>query len=126
MITTKKLPAPANLKSGNIASDYLIPNLHDLSSDKFIRLKNEKKERYGAMVFLGKPISSKNILDRYRENNELKIDEEKSLKILDEYLTLLQNFRIGNILSISCKEEGYLILEKIKERLPAESVRLPK
>lgn len=119
---TKRLPV--SLSFGNFkcsSSEFLIPftggNDHPTG---FMGIKTGKSFPYGALSFLGKEISTPEILDKLKSCKTQIWDAPAVVKILNRYLEKLQEFRIGNILEIEYLMEGDIRLIKIAERPPTE------
>nr|CAP47838.1 putative integron gene cassette protein [uncultured bacterium] len=121
--TTRKLPcSPKADGSASSRSEHLIPTFLN-HEPYFVGLRSGKKFPHGIVSFIGKDVSSEDIIKRL----SLSPDQRESVVLLlVEYLQQLQSFKIGNVLSVSWSGvPKRLKLRLIKEH-PSSSKKLPK
>lgn len=120
MSVTKILPVPFDPVTGATTSQFLIPRLSPLPAEGFVRVTDGASVARGALVYIGVAVSPEEILDRYARRNQVGLDRVKALAVLDRYLLLLQNFSVGNVLSIHYLESGDFVLVKEANRPPQQ------
>jgi hypothetical protein len=111
---------------GSRSSDFLIP----IATDDGILLfgiKSKKLFEQGQMVYIGREITAGDVLERLIASGRTIEGEESTLKMLNEYLRMLQDYKIGNILSLqdSAQSEYGFQLVKIADHEPFEIKNLP-
>jgi hypothetical protein len=91
---------PCSLKKDgtpSTRSEHLVPCLSE-KKPLFVGVNTGKEYATGAVSYLGRDVSTADILAKL----DLSSSEAKRARpILDEYLTQLQQFKIGNVLSLS-------------------------
>jgi hypothetical protein len=96
--STRKMPCSMR-KDGaaSIRSEHLVPCL---TKDKsvFVGVKTGKQYPAGCMSYLGRHVSTDDILAKLGLSSG---DARRARPILNEYLPQLQEFKIGNVLSLS-------------------------
>jgi hypothetical protein len=107
MTPTKKLPV-----TGKGRGNFLIPQLLSAKKSGFINIKTGKRTEFGFMSYIDVPVTAEDILTRFCERNELPTRREVALRLLESYVAALQEFKIGNVLSIDYPEEGAFRLLK--------------
>ena len=112
---TKKLLVEIKLPSWKAGKQFLLPNFNK-ASDSFLNIKNSKNVSFGMVVYIGVEVSSEEILNRYLDNNSLEYENESYITIIDDYLNQINNFKIGNVLSVKY-DNSNLILKKEYERI---------
>lgn len=94
-------------------SEFLVPKFFKTDRNVFVGLKSGKETPLGAISFIGVEIDAQEVLSK------LKIpppDLKQALRLLENYLTQLQKFKIGNIISIVYETNGGFYLKKEAER----------
>jgi len=117
--TTKKLPVSIG-KSGEPTkgSEFIIPSLSTHAKNVFIGLKSGKEYELGCISYIGKEIDEENVISKL-EKEPLNLKDSK--RIINEYLEQLQNYKIGNVVSIQYNDNGSFILKKEANRPPSQS-----
>jgi len=83
-------------------------------TEGFVGIKSGKRFQVGALVYIGVSVSSADI--RLRVSKLAAVDLAKfSDKLLDDYLSALGEFKIGNVLSVTYAPDGTPALTKIAE-----------
>ncbi len=124
MTATKKLPVPAKPKSGK--GRFLIPDLLATGGSGFIDIKTGKRVETGHLCYLGVPVTAEDILTRFCEQHALAVDPQAALDRLDLYIAALQDYKIGNVLSITYAGDGSFRLTKEADQPPPlQKPRLP-
>lgn len=106
MMKTKKILVgydPA--KPGKNAGDFLAV-VFESSRPCFLGLRSRKVWQSGRMVYIGKDITEKDVFAKLIETGHRVEDVDQTLKTLETYLTQLQNYRIGNVLTIKEDPSG--------------------
>lgn len=116
MKSTRKLPVPISAKSGQPRSgkDFLIPLLSEQEECGFVGIKSGTRHLTGVLVFLGLPVTAKDIRSRAAESamcNLATLTDEQ----LEAYFAALGDYKIGNVLSVSYAADGSFSLSKIAE-----------
>lgn len=122
---TKKLPV--SLSYGDFKTtenEFLIPFLqnNERKLKGFMGIKSGNRFPFGALSFVGKPVSASNILNKLAFLKQDSSDLERYEQYLQEYLEKLQNFKIGNILEIQYMPNGGIMLTKLAERPPIKNI----
>ena len=111
---TRKLPYSLT-KDGraSLRGEHLIPCLEVPRQNLFVGVKSGKKYEKGYLVYLGKDITTQDIF------SELALREEQFSQfqlVIDSFLTALQGFKVGNVVSLSFSEKDKCVLTKEAER----------
>lgn len=118
---TRKLPYSLT-KDGRASrrGEHLVPSLEMPRQNLFVGVKTGKKYEKGYLVYLGTDVS----VDDIAEKLGLK-PEQMSLSRLaiESFITALQSFKIGNVISISFPETDKCVLTKEAERPRSEEVK---
>ncbi len=118
---TRKLPFSLT-KDGraSLRGEHLIPCLEIPRQNLFVGVKSGKKYEKGYLVYLGEDVTTEDIL------SELGLGEREVCQarpVIDSFLSVLQSFKIGNVISISFSETGKCDLIKQTERPPSEELK---
>lgn len=121
---TKKLPV--SLSFGNYHTDkneFLIP----LSDPRgratgFVGLKSGAIHEYGAVSFVGKPLSAEEIVAKMLSFGRCVGDVADVQNSIERYLEQMNAFRIGNVVEIHY-EEGRFLLRKVADHPPRQQER---
>jgi hypothetical protein len=107
---TKKFPVSLG-KDGSptTRSEFIIPPLCGEPTGTFIGLESGRERKQGAISYIGKQITTDDVLLKL---NLLPKDVDAARKKLDYFLTQLQSFRLGNVISIQHDVDGSFILKK--------------
>ncbi|MDQ8192745.1 hypothetical protein, partial [Roseibacillus persicicus] len=100
-------------------SEFVIPHLKPSAQSGFLGIKSGKTHLSAAMTYIGKEITADDVIDRIQQPNA---DSEKAKKLVEEFLDRLQEFKVGNVVTISYDAEGSFTL-KLKSSRPATSNR---
>jgi hypothetical protein len=127
MITTKKLPVSISYGTCQTKThEFLIPSL-PAGLGGFQGLMSGTSFPYGAVSYLGKDIIVNDVFAKLVDSGRKIENVAQTLKTLEAYLRMLQDFKIGNILTVeACAEEdcGFR-LKKLAETPPVKRVNLP-
>ena len=122
---TRKMPYSLT-KDGrtSLRGEHLIPCLEIPRDNVFVGIKSGKKYKDGYLVYLGKDLTTEEILNEL-ELGEGKVSQARS--VIDSFLASLQGFKIGNVISLSFSETDECVLTKQAERpaLERRKIRLP-
>lgn len=98
---TKKMPISISYGDFKAKSkEFLIPYTSK-EKEGFRGLKSGQASLYGMITFIGKEISSNDIFAKLIDNGQQLDNIDKTLKIFEYYIKELQQFKVGNIISIS-------------------------
>jgi hypothetical protein len=116
---TKKMPVSLG-KEGipPSRSEFLIPSLGE-GEDILIGIKSGKHHAQGAVSYIGMELSAEDILAKV---THLPCTKEEAIFKLRRFIELLQNFKIGNIISMRSGPDH--AFELIKEAEKPKSVKL--
>jgi hypothetical protein len=126
-ITTKKILVaydPARPEAAS--SDFMAP-INDSAGLLLYGLRSRAKREQGLMVYIGKSITVNDVFAKLVDSGRKIENVAQTLAALEAYLRMLQDFKIGNILTVeACAEEdcGFR-LKKIAETPPVKRVNLP-
>jgi hypothetical protein len=127
MKATKKLPVPINPKTGQPRSgkDFLVPCPAAGEASGFIGIQSGKRHSSGTLVFLGVPVTAHDLRSRAAQSSAFDLSALTE-DLLDAYLSALDGFKIGNVLSVSFAADGSFILTKVAEMCqPLSKPKLP-
>ncbi len=123
MKTIKKLPVSTSYsKSKTRKNEFLVPGGESINGNNFIGITTGEEFEYGAISYIGKEISAKDIMDKIMKNEVCK-KKAASLYALEIYLEKLSVLKIGNIIKIQYLENGDFNLIKIADRPPRKFMR---
>lgn len=126
-ITTKKLLVAFDPSKGEPRSgDFLAP-ICDSTGLFLFGLRSKKQSEQGMMVYLGKDVTLNDVAAKLVDSGRKIENVGQTLKAIEAYLQMLQEFKIGNILGIEpCNETpcGFR-LKKIANSPPVKRVNLP-
>ena len=105
MKTKKILVGYDPAKPDKNPGDFLVV-VFESSQPCFLGLRSQKLWHSGRMVYIGKEITEKDIFAKLIETGRRIEDVDQTLKVLETYLTQLQNYRIGNVLTIKEDSSG--------------------
>jgi len=115
---TRKLPYSLT-KDGraSLRGEHLVPSLEMPRLNLFVGVKTGKKYEKGYLVYLGKDVT----VDDIGEKLGLKL-EQMSLgrPAIESFITALQRFKIGNVVSVSFPETDKCVLTKEAEHPPTK------
>jgi hypothetical protein len=123
MTATRKLPVRINEKKRTThRSEYLVPRLSDVApEDGFISIKTGRVIERGSVVYLGRDVTPEMMLERFCEQQPPPADRVEALRRLSAYIEALQQFRIGNVLTVSYSPDGLPILHVVEEYFLSET-----
>lgn len=119
MSTTKKMPSSLG-KDGQPGrgSEFVIPNPNPNANGEFIGIKTGKAHHRAAMTFIGRSISAEDIIEKI----QAPITDKKMLcEQIAEFLGQLQDFKVGNVISISYATDGSYTLKLEAARPPNQN-----
>lgn len=121
MISTKKMPV--SLSYGEFSTkknEFLVPLFQKGSTSGFIGIKSGEEFPFGAISYIGKEISAKDIFDKIISAGIEIPNRGALIEMLEDYLKKLQSFKIGNIIKIEYLTERNFNLIKVAEKPPRE------
>jgi hypothetical protein len=108
------------------SSDFLAP-VNDSTGLLLFGLRSKKSRAQGMMVFIGKDITVNDLFAKLVDSGRKIESVERTVAVLQSYLRMLQDYKIGNILAVEpCSEEpcGFR-LKKIADAPPVKPINLP-
>lgn len=116
-MTTKKLISPIDLEQPNkIIKGFLYPNFDSEKINSFIELSKEKEWKTGIIVFTGKDINKSELFAKIVDSGKKIKSVNDLLHKLENYLTQIKSFKIGDIVGIKETNNGFEIFKIEKNR----------
>ena len=105
MNTKKTLVAydPAKPRSGG--SDFLVP-VTGGDLPQFVGLKSGKASSMGVMTYVGREVTVNDMFAKLVESGRKIHDVQRTLKNIQAYIDMLQEFKIGNVLRLEPTTEN--------------------
>jgi hypothetical protein len=126
-ITTKKLLVSYDpSESERSSSDFLAP-IKDSTGLFFLGLRSKRRRDKGQVVYVGKELTANDIFAKLVDSGCKIENVDNTLNVLETYLRLLQEFKIGNILVLEpCNDvgSGYR-LKLVSNVAPVKPLPLP-
>jgi len=99
-VTTKKILVAYDPSKPEVpSSDFLAPVLEE-SYPRFLGLRSRKVILAGMMVYLGRDVTVNDLFAKLVDTGCRIESVDQTLKNIEAYLRMLQEYRIGNILAI--------------------------
>ena len=114
MVTKKLLVAVDPKKPNQRSSDFLVVVLEGAEA-KLFGIKSKKLVTSGRMVYLGKEIKANDLFAKLVDTGRKIENVEQTLRNLEDYIEQLQDFRIGNLLSIESDPRNCFKLVKLAD-----------
>jgi hypothetical protein len=125
MTTKKLLVAFDPKKPDQRSSDFLVVVLEGAEA-KLVGVKSKKTAASGLMVYLGKEIKANDLFAKLVDTGRKIESVEQTLRTLESYIEKLQDFRIGNLLSVEADAATGFNLVKVADSPPNTNVsKLP-
>jgi len=125
MTTKKLLVAFDPKKPDQRSSDFLVVVLED-AQPKLLGVRSKKPAVSGLMVYLGKEITANDLFAKLVDTGRKIESVEQTLRILENYIQKLQDFRIGNLLNVEADAASGFKLVKLADSPPSTNVsKLP-
>lgn len=123
MSQTKKLPVGFDPKKPNRRIGHVVPMYAlGLAGNRFVAVDNPKEVEIGRLVYLGRDVASADILKKVKAVHNLSMSDSELIRRLDHFLTLLEEFKIGQL--VRCVNGDELRLAVVSE-ISAYSKPLP-
>jgi hypothetical protein len=125
-MNTKKLLVRFNPKAPDKASsDFVVP-VQDGEESVFFGLKSRRASKTGVMVYVGREVSVNDLFARLVDSGRRIENVHKTLDVLQDYIQMLQHFRIGNVITIEVDTVSGFRLQKLHDIPPRNyKKRLP-
>tara|TARA_R110002049_G_scaffold70211_4_gene181466 strand:+ start:563 stop:937 length:375 start_codon:yes stop_codon:yes gene_type:complete len=119
MSMTKKMPSSLG-KDGQPGrgSEFVIPHPNFSEDGGFFGIKSGKTHPKAAMTFIGRSITVDDVIEKIQKPIA---DPKKTRKQIEEFLGQLQDFKIGNVISISYEADGAFTLNLEATRPPSQN-----
>lgn len=126
-LKTKKLLVAFDPSNPNAeSSDFLVPVV-DEGSPQLIGVKGRKPADLGMMVYVGRDVTMNDLFAKLVETGRKIVSVDGTIKGIEAYLRMLQDHKIGNILSVkaSSTEACGFQLEKVANSPGGAKSKLP-
>src|SRR5215470_15705289 len=120
MLTRKLLVAFDPRNPEKQSNDFLIVAIEG-KGPTLIGVSSNKSATAGLVVYTGTEIGANDLFKRIVDRGRRIDDVEQTLRILERYVRQLQEFRIGNILSVVSAVENRFNLVKLSDTPPRAS-----
>jgi len=125
MTTKKLLVAFDESKPDGGAGDFLAV-VYEQGTPHFLGLRTKRLWRSGRMVYIGKEITANDLFAKLVDTGRKIESVEQTLRVLENYIQSLQEFRIGNLLSVEADVANGFKLVKVADSPPSTNVsKLP-
>lgn len=125
MIARQLLFAHDESKPEEGAGDFLAV-VYEQGTPLFLGLRTKRLCRLGRMVYIGKAITANDLFAKLVDTGWKIESVEQTLRNLESYIQKLQEFRIGNLVSIEPDAATGFKLVKVAESPPCTNVsKLP-
>lgn len=125
MTTKKLLVAFDPKKPDRRSSDFLVVVLEG-AEPKLVGIKSKKPIASGLMVYLGKEIKVDDLFAKLVDTGRKIESVEQTLRTLEHYIQKLQEFRIGNLLSVEADAATGFKMVKLADSPPSTNIsKLP-
>jgi hypothetical protein len=117
---TKRFSVAINLTApgSEIAAEFVIPRLVIDQGDGFIGLETGKSVTNALICLTGPPITTNDVITKFSKHSKLPVPVRKAQEVLNRYIVELQEFDLGNVLSIEYGEDGGYSLTRVAKRPP--------
>jgi hypothetical protein len=100
-MNTKKLLVASDADTGETSNDFLVVLLESEQEPKLFGLKSRKSFSSGVVAYIGMEITENDLFARLVDAGRYIADVDHTLGVLETYIQKLQEFRIGNVLTIT-------------------------
>jgi hypothetical protein len=98
--STKKLLVAFDPKMPDAGSgDFVVP-VSDADGVSLVGLRSGKRCVWGRMVYLGREVTMNDLVARLVDSGRKIESVEVAIKLLGDYLTMLQEHKIGNVIAL--------------------------
>lgn len=118
MTTKKLLVAFDPKKPDQRSSDFLVVVLED-QQPKLLGVRSKKPAVSGLMVYLGKEITANDLFAKLVDTGRKIESVEQTLRVLENYIQKLQDYRIGNLVSVEADAANGFKLVKLADSPPS-------
>jgi len=101
-------------------NEFIVPFVKSESKNGFMGIKSGEEFKYGAISYIGKEITTNDILDKMEKSGVVTTNKEDLIVSLDRYLEEIQSLKIGNIIKIEYLPDGNFNLVKVAEKTPGK------
>ena len=125
MNTKKLLVAYDESKPNGGRGDFLAV-VFETNTPIFLGLRSRRIYTSGRMVYIGREITEKDVFAKLVDTGRKIESVEQTLRTLENYIQKLQEFRIGNLLSVEADAASGFRLVKLADSPPTTNItRLP-
>lgn len=102
---TKKMPVSITFKDFNTKLEEFVIPFAGKEKKGFRGLNSGNASKYGMITFIGKKISANDIFAKLVDSGQKIDDVDATLSIISQYLEELQQFKVGNVISVSYTDD---------------------
>ena len=126
-MTKKLLVAFDPKRPDHRSSDFLVVVLEG-AEPKLLGVKSKKRAEAGLMVYLGKDVQANDLFAKLVDTGQKIESVEETLRTLESYIQKLQDFRIGNLLTVeadTAASSGFKLFKLADSPPTASTSKLP-
>ena len=126
-ITSKRMLVAYDPRKPDAPSSDFIAPLNDTTGPLLFGLRSKKEREQGLVVYIGKVVTVNDVFAKLVDSGR-KIDNVgQTLRALEAYLRMLQDFKIGNIVGVEqCDKEACgFRLKKVADTPPVKRANFP-
>jgi hypothetical protein len=125
-MTTKKLLVAFDPKQPHQESSDFLVIVMEGTQPELLGVRSKKPVVSGLMVYLGKQIMATDLFAKLVDSGWKIESEAQTVRTLESYIQKLQEFRIGNLLSVEADAANGFKLVKLADSPPSTNVsKLP-
>lgn len=124
MATSKRMLKAFDLKAGRIGRDFLAPDLGPDFGRRLIGIGSGKPKIHGFVVFVGKPVSARDVLLTYKRSQAPTRPEVDCLDLLEAYIRSVSDLPLGAVVEAVPSEQAFQF-QIVLRSLPAKPHPLP-
>ncbi|PID72334.1 MAG: hypothetical protein CSB34_02585 [Desulfobulbus propionicus] len=110
---TKKMQVSLTFKDFKAKSEEFVIPFTGNEKKGFRGLNSGNASKYGMITFVGREISTNDVFAKLVDSGQKIDDVDATLSIISQYLEELQQFKVGNVISVSYTDN--LAFKLIKE-----------
>lgn len=126
-VKTKKMLVSYDPSAPECASSDFLAPINDNTGLFLLGLKSKKPAEQGLVVYLGKEVTVNDLAAKLVDSGRRIESVSQTLKCLEAYIQMLQEYKIGNILGIEpCREApcGFRLI-RVANAPPVKRANLP-
>ncbi|NOS70669.1 MAG: hypothetical protein HOP33_12155 [Verrucomicrobia bacterium] len=125
-VTTQKLLVTFDSKNPSQLTDDFLVVVLESAQPKLLGVRTKKIATSGLMIYVGQEITVNDLFKELVDTGRKIESVEQTLRVLENYIQKLQEFRIGNLLNVEADEASGFKLVKLADSPPTTNVnKLP-